>query len=400
MESFASGSRTEYKERKQSKDWFITFNNPGTTHDEAGFLSLVGVWRDALSSKDNDVRYFCSTLEVGENKTVHWQAFVQLEKRTTWGFLRKHIRGMWFEPRKGTPSQARAYCMHTGKWANKATVAGPFEWGEYDDKGDNQGKRTELDNAFQLYYDTLESTGGSAYSAQLAVIEAFPGTAIKHLPSLMQRAYQLYRHKCGVRIGVQRKVVWIHGPSGTEKTLNVYVEHEPGSIDVVSLSGQATKPFFLGYEGKDVMLLDDIRPHQACFEFWLNLFDGYPMTVNVKGSEAPLMAKLIYVTCPLSPAEFAHQVPGVIGDDVSQFTRRITAVIKTSERDRPAQLHLEPPVYEGWAAFRAAARIPESSDEESSGDEDEEETLPSPSPLKRSRANAGLVSRPESPASE
>ena len=130
-----------------SRAWCFTLNNPAFS---PGDLPLHG-----------KERYVVWQLEKGEQGTTHIQGYMEMTTPTRLASMKEWLPSAHFEPRRGTPQQARDYCMKV-----ESRQEGPWERGVF---GGRQGKRSDLDGAVA----TLKE-GGLA-----AVAEAHPTTFVQ-----------------------------------------------------------------------------------------------------------------------------------------------------------------------------------------------------------------------------
>ena len=62
------------------------------------------------------------------------------------------------------------------------------------------------------------------------------------------------------------------------------------------------------------------------FHDFLRMLDRYPYRVEVKGSSRELLAKRIFITCPLDPQETWVETERIGIEDIKQLLRRIENV--------------------------------------------------------------------------
>lgn len=74
-----------------------------------------------------------------------------------------------------------------------------------------------------------------------------------------------------------------------------------------------------------MVILDDLRADFAPLHTLLRLFDGYPLSVEVKGGHRVVKARRFYVTAPCPPSMF-YSSKRSDDEDVRQLLRRITTV--------------------------------------------------------------------------
>lgn len=126
----------------------------------------------------------------------------------------------------------------------------------------------------------------------------------------------------------KREVKWFHGPTGCGKTRTAWEEFlKETDVKNVWISSGKIEPFMNGYVGQQCVILDDFRPGSCKFDLLLRLFDGYPVTVNVKGGTCNWMAKKIIVTAPIPPEEmYVNHETGETWDHLDQLLRRIDEI--------------------------------------------------------------------------
>lgn len=87
------------------------------------------------------VKYAIYSEEIGEEGTYHLQGYIELTKPVRFTQVKSIcpiLEGAHFERRRGTPEEARAYCM---KIDDPTFIAGPYEFGVF------QGQGTRIDLA-------------------------------------------------------------------------------------------------------------------------------------------------------------------------------------------------------------------------------------------------------------
>jgi hypothetical protein len=119
------------------------------------------------------------------------------------------------------------------------------------------------------------------------------------------------------------EVYWIYGPTGTGKTRYVFTKEGYTNIWV---SGTSLK-WFDGYHGQEVVLVDDFRGDYCKFHELLRYTDGYPISVQIKGSFVNFNPKRMYFTCPVHPRD----VYPSLCEEVDQLLRRITRIFFTGD---------------------------------------------------------------------
>lgn len=133
----------------------------------------------------------------------------------------------------------------------------------------------------------------------------------------------------------KREVYWFYGATGTGKTRDAVNMMKAKYQDSWKILGGDLRTFMIGYEGEPGVIFDDIRRGTMKFEYLLRILDGYPMVVNVKGTQVEWLAETIVITCPLKPEElYADPETRETWDHIDQLLRRIDEIreFPTSEQ--------------------------------------------------------------------
>lgn len=123
----------------------------------------------------------------------------------------------------------------------------------------------------------------------------------------------------------KRKVYWFYGTTGSGKTRTAWnILNDAYEMNDIWCSGGKLDPFFVGYTGQRAAILDDMRPGTIRFEFLLRILDGYPVWVNIKGSQVQWLAEIIIITAPTRPNDmYVNRETGQEWDNLDQLLRRI-----------------------------------------------------------------------------
>jgi len=215
-----------------------------------------------------------------ETGTIHYQGYMEFSNTVRFVTIKNacYEDGLHLERRKGTRDQAIAYATKL-----ETRVRGPWEHGDRQRPG--QGARSDILGAARL-----AMTGPS----MKALVEADPSVFLRYSKGLAT-IRQLYLDK-------PREppvVVLCYGPPGTGKTRLIYDNFPTGQIH----RKICTDAFFDGYDGQDVLLLDDFagRASKMALTDLLGILDRYPYRLPVKGSSTPLTATKIYITTNVHP---------------------------------------------------------------------------------------------------
>ena len=113
-------------------------------------------------------------------------------------------------------------------------------------------------------------------------------------------------------------VSWFYGGTGVGKTRKA-AELYPGAY------WKQNSDWWCGYDpiSHREVIIDEYRCNFSTFSFLLQLFDRYPLKVQVKGGNVEFCARRIVVTSPKSPQEtWATRT----AEDLQQLLRRLTVV--------------------------------------------------------------------------
>jgi len=223
---------------------------------------------------DSLFRYYIVGKEVGEQLTPHLQAyFYFFNPLSRDGVKHRLACDRWhLEPARGTPWQNREYCSKEGNYVERGELP-------------QQGSRTDLGKAI----DTLKTTNSITCVAQ-----EHPEIFVKYYRGLRE----LFT-TCNTSRTWKTKVICLHGETGTGKTSAASLASSPYSTYWKMASNQ----WWDGYEGQEIVIIDDYRRDLCSFHYLLRLMDRYPLLVEVKGGTVQFLAKVIIITSPKSLLE-------------------------------------------------------------------------------------------------
>lgn len=249
----------------------------------------------------------------------HLQAYAYWESPKTFtqiqGFCQE---GTHIEPRKGTHHQAMEYVAK-----DDTRIAGPFSIGTEP----AQGKRSDLDRVKELIDNG---------STMLEVVNEHFGAFVCY-----SKGFEKYKR---LLVPQQRnwktEVFYYFGPPGTGKTHEVYKREGYENVYSKPRDTQNGGPWFDGYDGQEVILLDDFYSALP-YSFLLNLLDAYPLLANTKGSMVNLIPKRIYITFNIPLEEQYRNKRAEIAalerrvENIVEFTRERTNFIQTVIKPDP-----------------------------------------------------------------
>lgn len=276
--------------RKAARSWCFTVNNYDDISEEhANFES----W---------PIEYIVVGEEVGEEGTPHLQGAVTFSKPFfLTGVKKLHPKAHWEVMKAKDKSTAFDYCKKDGVF---------WEKGEYK----SQGARSDIKRAYEM------AKAGKSFKEFAYEVE--PGYQALKTFEVLKR-FQTPKE-------IVRTVHWFYGETGTGKSR----EAAAGGAHFLNRQGG----FWSSYNGEPVVCFDDLRPTDIGKADLLRLLDRYPYELNIKGRTEWWSAHTIYITTPMTPAEFWDRMKSDGGDKVGQLLRRITHVREFTIED-DAELH-------------------------------------------------------------
>lgn len=281
----------------RNRAWCFTLNNP-TDADRV-------VW------DEDNMKYLVYQLEQGTAETEHYQGYVYWNNMKSLRQLQRWLPRAHFEVAKGSPEQNKHYCTKPvagctcQHCTNADSLDGPWEHGVCPEKG----KRNDLDTVAQLVKD-------EGYDA---VLREHPGMIIRYHKGLAVLDAEWRR--------VERKrAMWIkpiiriyYGPTGTGKTRHCWQKY-PDLYQVASHTGG--KLWFDDYKGEKTILFDDFGGGMP-YRQLLQMLNGYPLQMPVKGAHVWLFAKRFLFTTNIHPDEWYFNDKTNKQDLIAPLQRRI-----------------------------------------------------------------------------
>lgn len=188
-----------------------------------------------------------------ETGLYHFQGYVELSRTQRLSYVRRICEAGHYEIRRGTQEEAINYCIKSD-----THVGGPYEWGT---RSAGQGARIDIDK----FRKDIESGKNIRELAEdhLSYFLRYPNGA-KWLIDILQP-----------RKPRSPLVIWLFGPPGTGKTLSVFERYD-------RVYQKPHSRWWDGYDGEDVVLLDDFIGWLPFHEL-LQLLDRYDYRGEIKG---------------------------------------------------------------------------------------------------------------------
>lgn len=266
--------------QKRTRNWTWTLNNY-TDGD-------IKIWCEP----DTQIRYMVFGKETCPTTgTPHLQGFVIFHNPKTFSQVKAFFGDRFhIEQSQGNPSQNIAYCTKDEEY---------YEVGE---RPPAQGARSDILDVKEMVKQgaTMEDIVEKATSYQA------------------MRAGEMMLKYERMPAPMKRTIKWYFGATGTGKTHDAVVEGH-GDIWI----SQRTLKWWQGYNGQEVVIIDDFRKDFATFHEMLRILDKYPYYVEQKGGGRWLShkTKTIIITSCYPPEE-------VYGtrEDIGQLLRRIDEI--------------------------------------------------------------------------
>ncbi len=236
---------------------------------------------------EQQMSYMCHGLETcPDTGRKHHQGYVVFHNKKSFTAAKKLMpKDQHIEPAKGTTPENIAYCSKDAPLTEHGVRPA-------------QGSRSDLQQVVKLLED-----GNDVES----VARAMPVTYIKHFRGIMSLRNRLMKRRTW-----KTKVICHWGPTGSGKTRTAI---EAGA-NMVSFDGS----FFNGYEGQEIILLDEIEKMNFPRHTLLQIMDRYPLPVNIKGSYMHWVPKVLYMTGITHPHEWFGGGP--------EWERRIDSIVE------------------------------------------------------------------------
>ncbi|APA62664.1 putative replication protein [uncultured virus] len=139
--------------------------------------------------------------------------------------------------------------------------------------------------------------------------------------SIVAGQRQAQRTANGVKVRV------IQGPTGVGKTWSIHAAH-PGLYVVPTPDKSGGTPWFDGYTGQSVVILDDFSG-EIPLPFMLRLIDRYPMQVQCKGGFLNWVPDTVYITSNVPMGDWYQ---GAANGHMEALRRRTGDVVIVSNR--------------------------------------------------------------------
>ena len=256
--------------------------------------------------------------------TRHLQGFFWTSTMVTLQNVQKKFKGSWIAipGREKGPDYWNEYCSkQDGDMKTFGLQPTEAEFQAQVPKG--QGARSDL-------LEVKRKIDSGVSCEELVEDDDHFGTFAAHAKFF--NSYQSAKRR---RKGYQPpRVEVIYGPTGTNKSKRVWEKFNYDTSKLWKLSpdmasGQTV--WFDGYAGHEAVLIEEFRAGHMKYNALLDILDGYPTMVQVKGGSVHWSPKEIYITSPVAPEEWYPNL--ATNDKIAQLMRRITVVTYTGSTD-------------------------------------------------------------------
>ena len=222
-----------------------------------------------------EAQYIVYGKEVGAQGTPHLQGYVYFKTQRTLQSVIKKLPGAHVEIRRGTHSEAKAYCEKDGNVT---------EIGEEPEQNGGDSMSSRLEKNKRLRENSLQE------SLDLGDVSFLQLEKLKKCKLVLEQEGAAYTAE-------DVRGLWIHGPPGTGKT------HRARELDSAFFIKSQNK-WWDGYAGEDTVVLDDLDKSGSCLGHHLKIWaDKWSCTGEVKGGTVNLKHKLFIVTSNYTPEE-------------------------------------------------------------------------------------------------
>jgi len=199
------------------------------------------------------------------------------------------MKRWYIEPCKGNAESNIKYCMKENDF---------IEIGE----SPRQGKRSDIKIAKEM------AIAGKSMKEIVLEVNSFQAI----------RCAELVKKYVETQRNFKTYVYWFYGPTGGGKS-RCAQEMFPEAYWCMS-----TGKWWEGYDGQEVVVINDYRKDFCKFHELLNLLDRYPMRVECKGGSRQFTSKTIVITTPKDPVTTWENRTD---EDLGQLMRRIDNIL-------------------------------------------------------------------------
>jgi len=264
--------------REQARTFCITINDPTEVLD-----TFPAKWASRNTDEKNwigRVRYCIWQYEVAPTTDRrHVQLYIEVLSAMAFSTVKKLLGcpKAHVEKRQGTQRQAIDYCRKEETRAAGADQ-GPFEYGTQAQitqvEEGKKAKRTDIANAVQAVKQTSVSN----------LAQTDPVAFVKWHKGLKELEYELKRQKASTEDRQVTTMVFF-GEPGSGKTFTAFdfCRSNQKSYYVLNPPAGSQSVWFNGYDGQEVLIIDEMNGSWISWTMLLRLLDKYPLQIQTKG---------------------------------------------------------------------------------------------------------------------
>nr|WAE42158.1 MAG: replication associated protein [Cressdnaviricota sp.] len=272
-----------------------------------------GIIKRRLESlvEGGDIRFFCGQLERCPNTgREHLQCYFEFDGPVRGSRISKLLKlssaSVRFEKASGTSAENIRYCTK-----EETRLVDPFQLGT---PGPGQGVRSDLESCVSV----LRETGSLKRLAEVA-----PETFVKYSKGFTALYNQIRVTNTQYR---QRDVIVRWGPTGVGKTRYAYETYALDASQFYRAAPiQKGAIWFDGYKEEQKVLFDDYGGDGVLpLGYFLQVLDGYEVSLPVKGGFVAFNPKTIIITSNFEPKDWYK---GEAEVQIQALYRRITDLV-------------------------------------------------------------------------
>ncbi len=308
-------AKTNQNLYKQRTRFLLTFNNP------ADYGYTIEKIQSILQEQFQGLKYYCLSYEIAPSSgTPHVHLFFICNK-VRWSVVQRRFPHAHIENEvKGTPHQVRAYIKKEAENLSdekKASLNQFIEWGDIPtpptfDKQNILEDAERMINEGKSLTEILD-TSILFRNHESVIRKTFFAKRFSETPIV--RDLKFYYHVGASGTGKSYTYVQLCEQYGED---NVYITSD------YSNKGTATFDF---YTGEPVVILDELKPYSIPYGMLLVLTDKYRQPIHCRYANTYTLYEYIHITSIYPPEKLYSSMTDKDNDPITQFLRRITAVI-------------------------------------------------------------------------
>jgi len=315
-----------FRKDTQGRDWTFTVNNPKLTEQEM---------YNYLSSLTN-VKYFVFVREKGDGTpqnlsgTEHHQGYIEFATPRKFSTIKNFFssENIGVDAFISQRQYARASCVNyvkkTGKFEYKAhtRIGEMFEYGEFSQSG-----------SANVIKEMIELKKQGAAVTEIYESHPYEYARYNKFVNKMALEYKAEHYKKNRR---QLQVTYIYGSAGVGKTR--YVMDKYGDENVFRLTDYGNynngKPNFDGYNGQDVIVLEEYRS-SIKFSILMSMLDVYHFDLPARYHDKVACYTKVYILSNL-PIQKQHEK--LLTQDLQSWQAFLRRIHKIYDFDKNKEL--------------------------------------------------------------